>query len=115
MKKKKKTQILNKHGERETCKNFSDTLGKSNFYLDFPSGTSGKELPMQETKRGRFDSWVRKIPWRRKWQSTPAFLPGGSHGQRSLVGYSPWGHKESDRTEVTKDAKLSFYLVPVWL
>ena len=38
-------------------------------------------------------------PWRRKWQSTPVFLPGESHGQRSLVGYSPWGRKESDMTE----------------
>ena len=37
--------------------------------------------------------------WRRKWQPTPMFLPGESHGQRSLVGYSPWGHKESDTTE----------------
>ena len=46
-----------------------------------------------------FDLWVRKIPWRRKWQSTPVFLPGKSHGQRSLEGYSPWGHKESDMTE----------------
>ena len=40
-----------------------------------------------------------KIPWRRKWQFTPVFLPGESHGRRSLVGYSPWGHKESDTTE----------------
>ena len=37
--------------------------------------------------------------WRRKWQPTPVFLPGESHGQRSLVGYSPWGGKESDTTE----------------
>ena len=37
--------------------------------------------------------------WRRKWQSTPALLPGKSHGQRSLIGYSPWGRKESDTTE----------------
>ena len=43
--------------------------------------------------RPGFDPWVRKIPWRRKWQSTPVLLPGKSHGQRSLVGYSPWGHK----------------------
>ena len=49
--------------------------------------------------RARFDPWVRKIPWRRKWQPTPVFLPGESRGQRSLVGYSPWGHKESDTTE----------------
>ena len=46
-----------------------------------------------------FDPWVRKIPWRRKWQPTPVFLPGKSHGRRSLVGYSPWGRKESDTTE----------------
>ena len=43
------------------------------------------------------------ILWRRKWQLAPVFLPGESHGQRSLVGYRPWGHKESDRTE-----RLSF-------
>ena len=42
---------------------------------------------------------VRKIPWRRKWQPTPAFLPGKSHGQRSLAGYSPWARKQSDTTE----------------
>ena len=40
-----------------------------------------------------------KIPWRRKWQPAPIFLPGKSHGWRSLVGYSPWGHRESDMTE----------------
>ena len=39
------------------------------------------------------------LAWRRKWQPTPVFLPGEFHGQRSLVGYSPWGHKESDRTD----------------
>ena len=51
-----------------------------------------KNLPaMQET---RFDPWVRKIPWRRKWQPSPVLLPGESHGWRSLVGYSPWGHKD---------------------
>ena len=49
--------------------------------------------------RPRFNPWVRKIPWRREWQPTPIFLPGESHGQRSLVGCSPWGHKESDTTE----------------
>ena len=56
-----------------------------------------KNLPaMQET---RFDSWVGKISPRRERQLTPVFLPGEFHGQRSLVGYSPWGHKESDMTE----------------
>ena len=52
-------------------------------------------------KRLRLDPWLEKIPWRREWQSTPVFLPGKSHGQRSLAGNSPWGHKESDVTEVT--------------
>ena len=47
----------------------------------------------------RFDPWVGKIPWRRKWQPIPVFLPGKSHEQRSLVGYSPWSRKESDMTE----------------
>ena len=40
-----------------------------------------------------------RSPWRRKWQSTPVLLPGKSHGQSSLVGYSPWGRRESDMTE----------------
>ena len=60
-----------------------------------------KNLPAKVgCKRGGFYPWVGKIPWRRAWQPTPVFLPGESHGQRSLVGYSPWGHKESDVTEV---------------
>ena len=48
---------------------------------------------------GLIDPWVRKIPWRRIWQPTAVFLPGESHGQRSLVGYSTWGCTESDTTE----------------
>ena len=46
-----------------------------------------------------YNSWVGKIPWRRKWQSTPVFLSGKFHGQRSLAGCSPWGHKELDITK----------------
>ena len=49
--------------------------------------------------RPRFDPWVGKIPWRRKRQPTPVFMPGKSHGPSSLVSYSPWGRKESDTTE----------------
>ena len=49
--------------------------------------------------RDGFNPWVGKIPWSRKWQPTPVCLPGESHGQRSLVGYSSWGCKESDMTE----------------
>jgi len=47
---------------------------------------------------GSIVSWVGKIPWRRKWQPTQVFLPRKSHGQRNLMGYSPWGCKESDMT-----------------
>ena len=49
--------------------------------------------------RPGFDPWVGKIPWGRKWQPTPIRLPGKFHGWRSLVGYNPWGPKESDTTE----------------
>ena len=61
--------------------------------LDFPGGASDKELVYQcrRSKRRRFDPWVGKIPWRRAWQPTPGFLPGESHGQRILMGYSLWG------------------------
>ena len=57
-----------------------------------------KRLPAMQETRVRF--LIGKILWRRKWQSTPALLPGKSHGWRSLIGYSPWGCKESDTTEL---------------
>ena len=52
-------------------------------------------------RRHGFDPWVGKILWKREWQHTPVFLHGKSHGQRSLVGYSPWDHKSRDITEAT--------------
>ena len=56
---------------------------------DFPGGASGKEPAHQcsRYKKLRFDPWVRKIPWGREWQPTSVFLPGESHGQRSLAGH----------------------------
>ena len=63
-----------------------------------------------QCERPGFDPWVRKIPWRRKWQPTPIFLPGKSHGWRNLAGYSPWGSKESD---TTKDF-TSLWNLEVW-
>ena len=62
-------------------------LRAGKFHWGFPGGASGKELACQHRrcKRLRFDPWVGKIPWRRKWQPTPVFLPRESHGQRSLV------------------------------
>ena len=70
--------------------------------MGFPGGTSGKEPACQckRRKRRRYNPWVGKIPWRRAWQPTPVYLPGGVYGQRSLEGYSPWGHKELGTTEV---------------
>ena len=61
----------------------------------FPGWLDGKE-PSCRCKRHRFNPWEGKIPWRRKWQPTPVFLPGKPHGQRSLV--TPWGPKELDMT-----------------
>ena len=58
----------------------------------FPGGLDGEEST-RKCRRCRKIIWVRKIPWSRKWQPTAVFLPGNSHGQRSLEGYSPWGHK----------------------
>ena len=52
-----------------------------------------------QCRRPRFDPWVRKIPWRRKWQHNPVFVPEESHGQRSLGGYSSWVCKEVGMTE----------------
>ena len=60
-----------------------EDLGLPQGWLDFPGGLDNKEP--------EFDPWVGKIPWRRKWKPILVFLPGKSHGQRSLVGYSPWG------------------------
>ena len=60
-------------------------------------------------------SMVGKIPWRREWLPTPVFLPGEFHGQRSLVGYSPWSHKESGMTkQLNNNKKLNIILKILW-
>ena len=75
-------------------------IGKSIDILGFPGGSAVKNPPvMQETQ---VRCLGREGPWRREWQPTPVFLPAESLGLRSLVGYSPWGHKESDMTEVAE-------------
>ena len=88
-----------------------------------PGSTSGKESASQgkKSKRHGFNSWIGKIPWRRKWQPTPIFLPAKSQGEKSLEGYSPKGHKESDLTEqlitccllVNSQHIASFITIPV--
>ena len=57
-----------------------------------------------QCRRCGFNSWVEKIPWKRKWQPTSVFLPGKSHGQRILAGYSPWGHKSDGHDLMTAAA-----------
>ena len=71
----------------------------------FPGGSEVKVSASNAGDPGLipgFDSWVGKIPWRRKWQPPPVFLPGKSRGQRSLVGYSPWGCKRVRHDLATK-------------
>ena len=93
------------HGQRSLvgyrpwgCKESDMTERLSTFILGISCWLSGKVSACQCGSL-RFDPWVGKNPWRREWQPTPVFLLGESHGQRSLAGYSPWGHKESDMTE----------------
>ena len=61
--------------------------------------------------RPRFDPWVGKIPWRRKWQPTPVFLSGKSHGQRSLAGYSSWIHKGVRHKLATKHLQQQYIII----
>ena len=70
-------------------------------FRGLPRWLGGKESACQGSRPRRlgFDPWIRKIPWRRKWQPTTVFLPGKSHGQWILVGYSPWGRRELDTAE----------------
>ena len=85
------------HNEKNTKKKVYMCLG-------FPGGTHGKEAACQcrRCKRCGFYPWVWKIPWSRKGQATQVFLPGKSHGQRNLAGYSVWGGKRARHNWVTK-------------
>jgi len=78
-------------------------IGLPKLHTGFPGGASGKESACQcrRHRRRQFDPWVRKIPWRRAWQPIPVFLPGKSHGQRSLGDYSLCSGKESATTKHT--------------
>ena len=71
--------------------------GKQMPTIGLPWWLRGKK-PACQSSRDKFNPWVRKIPWRRKCHCTLVFLPGKSHGQKSLAGYSPWCRKESDMT-----------------
>ena len=86
--------------------------------IGLPGGSVVKNLPANSGDSEDIDPWVRKVLWRRKWQPTSVFLPGKSHEQRSLEGYSLWGCNESGMTKhihttsmITSPTPL-FYLVP---
>ena len=97
-------------GKESTCNaggpGLIPRLGRSNGEgIGFPLQYSWASLLNQlvknrlQCRRPGFSPWVWKIPWRMEWLATPVPLPGKSHGQRSLVGYSPWSRKESDTIE----------------
>ena len=76
--------------------------------MDFPGGSGGKASVYNAGDLGSIPG-LGRFPWRRKWQSTPVLLPGKSHGQRSLLGYSPWGHKDTTERIHFDDLK---YIAP---
>ena len=82
--------------KKEDTMNLKETLATCPSPRGAPGSSVVKSLPVHETW---FSLWVGKVPWRRKWHPMPVFSPGESHGQRSLVGYSPGGRKESNTTE----------------
>ena len=88
------SHVLTDKANSRLCVNFPSLVQQSEVFYGLPWFLIGKESACR-CKRHMFNPWVGKILWRRKWQPTPIFLPGESHGQSSLVGY----HKESDVTE----------------
>ena len=93
-----------------TCVNFF--YSKYHRTWSFPHGSDGKSICLQ-CRRHRFDPWVGKILWRRKWQPIPILLPGKFHGWRSLVGYSPWDCKESDTIEQLHFTSPQNYMISI--
>ena len=89
----------------------SRIVGSYDTIKGFPGGTSGKQTACQcrRHKRCGFDSWVGKIPWRRKWQPTPIFLPGKFHGQRSLGGLQFMGFQKSQ----TQLSTMAFFITSI--
>ena len=98
------TPVFPKNHLRRFCSAMKASKGKSYqliIEIEVYWWISGKELACQFRRHG-FDPWLGKIPWRRKWKSIPVFLPGKSHGQRSLAGCSPWGWERVRHDLVTK-------------
>ena len=85
------------------------------FLVGFPGSSNGKELASNAGDLSLIpgsDPWVGKIPWSRKWQPTPVFLPRGFHGTRSLADYRPWGGIEQDRREPLTLSLSTFLVAP---
>ena len=88
-------------GKTKTCSRiFAVSKYLPCIYLGFPGSAVVKNLLDNAGNTKDLDSGVGNVPWRREWQRTPVFLPGKFHEQRSLMGYIPWGRKESDTTEL---------------
>ena len=88
------------------ARNWSRMRSRASWWL------TGKESTCQ-CRSHEFNPWFGKIPWRRRWQPTPVFLPGKSHGPRSLAGYSPWGCKWVRHNLVTKQQQILPYFLKV--
>ena len=97
---------------------YTHTHTHTHTHTGFPSGPAVKNLLSMQGDPGNmehgFDLWVRKSPWRRKWQPTPVFLPGKSHGQRSLAGYSSRSHKRVAH-DLATEQKTNTPFVATWM
>ena len=104
--------IVGRHFTVWATREVLKVLGSAILGFRLPRWLSGKKIRLL-TQKHRLNLWVGKIPRRRKWQPTPVFLPGKSHGWKSLAGYSPWGCKRVGQGFVTKtrylDSALSHF------
>ena len=83
------------NGDKGTCfaQVRTPTLSFASWFTLTYSGVAQSVKHLRAMRRPGFNSWVRKLPWSRKWQPTAVFFPGESHGQRSLAGYNSWNCK----------------------
>ena len=96
------------------CQQYSEGVNILYVFFGLPWWLSDKESSCRFRKH-RFDPWSGNIPWRRKWHPTPVFLPRKSHGQRSPVGYSPCGCKESDMTYQLNSNNNTFSMTTIFM
>ena len=96
------------------CQQYSEGVHILYVFFGLPWWLSDKESSCRFRKH-RFDPWSGNIPWRRKWHPTPVFLPRKSHGQRSPVGYSPCGCKESDMTYQLNSNNNTFSMTTIFM